>query len=56
MTWIINNIGTIIVALVIIAIVALIVAKLVQDKKKGKPSCGCNCAHCAMAGQCHKNT
>ena len=52
--WIIENIATIIVSLILIAIVALIVVKLVSDKKKGKSSCGGNCAHCAMAGSCHK--
>jgi len=55
MTWLMNNMGTIIAALVLIAVVTLIVVKFIRDKKKGKSSCGCNCAHCAMAGQCHKN-
>lgn len=53
--WIAENIGTILVSAVLVAIVALIVRKLVKDKKKGKSSCGCNCAHCAMAGTCHKS-
>ena len=26
---------------------------LIRDKRKGKNTCGCNCAHCAMAGSCH---
>ena len=53
--WIAANIGTILVSAVLILIVALILHKLVKDKKKGKGSCGCNCAHCAMAGTCHKS-
>ena len=54
MTWIINNIATIIISFMLVAIIALIVFKLVKDKKANKSSCGCNCAHCAMAHSCHK--
>ena len=53
--WIAENIGTILVSAALILIVACIVRGLVKDKKKGKSSCGCNCAHCAMAGSCHKS-
>lgn len=52
-TWIANNIWTIVICAVLVAVVALIVVSLVKDKKKGKSTCGCNCAHCAMAGICH---
>ena len=45
--------GTVIVALVLVAIVGLIVWSMVKDKKKGKSSCGGNCAHCG-AVCCHK--
>ncbi len=51
--WIAENIGTILITAALILIVALITRKLIKDKKKGKSSCGCNCAHCAMAGSCH---
>ena len=51
--WILQNLATIIISLVLAAIVALIIVFLVKNKKKGKSSCGCNCAHCAMAGSCH---
>lgn len=53
--WIAENIGTIIICLVLILIVALIIVKLIKDKKKGKTTCGNNCAHCAMAGSCHQH-
>ena len=53
MTWLMNNLSTIIVCIVLIAVVVLIINKMIKDKKKGKSSCGCNCAHCAMAGSCH---
>ena len=49
-----NNLATILICLVLAVIVALIIWSLVRNKKKGKSSCGCNCAHCAMAGSCHK--
>jgi flagellar biogenesis protein FliO len=52
--WLETNLGTILVALVLIAIVALIVRKLIRDKRSGRSSCGCGCANCAMHGKCHK--
>lgn len=52
-TWIANNIWTIVICVVLLAVIGLAVWSLVKDKKKGKSSCGCNCAHCAMAGSCH---
>ena len=52
--WLASNYGTILVALVLAAAVLAIVRGLIRDKKKGKSSCGCNCAHCAMAGTCHQ--
>lgn len=46
--------GTFFVATVLIALVALIIVKLIRDKRAGKSSCGCGCQNCAMHGQCHK--
>lgn len=54
LAWIAENIGTILISAVLLLIVVLIIRKLVKDKKKGKSSCGCNCAHCAMSGSCHQ--
>ncbi|MBP3496016.1 MAG: FeoB-associated Cys-rich membrane protein [Clostridia bacterium] len=34
-------------------IVGAILAVMIIDKKKGKSSCGSNCAHCIMADKCH---
>ena len=51
--WLSANIGTIIVCVILAIIVAAIIVKLRKDKKQGKPTCGCNCAHCAMHGACH---
>lgn len=53
-TWIAENLATILISAGLLLIVVLIIVKLVKDKKKGKSSCGCNCAHCAMSGSCHK--
>ena len=49
-TWIADNIVTITICAVLVAIVAAIIVSLIRDKKKGKSTCGCNCAHCAMNG------
>lgn len=56
LAWFTENLGTIIVTLILVAIVALIIAKMIRDRKSGKGtgSCGCGCEHCAMHGKCHK--
>lgn len=51
--WISANAGTLVLCILLLAVVALIVRSLLRQRKQGKSSCGCNCAHCAMAGQCH---
>lgn len=52
LAWIYENVATIIICAVLIAIVAAVIGKMVRDKKKGKSSCGCGCANCAMSGAC----
>ncbi|MCR4611697.1 MAG: FeoB-associated Cys-rich membrane protein [Lachnospiraceae bacterium] len=54
LAWLSANLGTIIITLVLIAIVAFVIFIMVRDKKKGKSSCGGNCAHCKAACS-HKN-
>ena len=51
--WIGANLGTILICLALLAIITFIIVHLVRQKKQGKSSCGCNCAHCAMHGACH---
>lgn len=46
--------GTLVIGIILVAVVAAIIVSLVKNKKHGKSSCGNNCAHCAMAGSCHK--
>ena len=55
MSWILNNLGTIIPAAVLIAVAVLIILHLKHNKAAGKSSCGCGCANCALNGKCHKN-
>lgn len=52
--WLIDNLGTIVVTLLLIAIVVAIINKLIQDKRKGISSCGHNCGSCAMSGSCRR--
>ena len=53
--WISENIGTIAVGLVLLAVVILIVHIMMRDKKQGKSSCGGNCASCGGCCACHKD-
>lgn len=48
-----NYLPTILICIGLAALVGLIVFSLIRDKRRGKSNCGCNCAHCAMAGACH---
>lgn len=44
--------GTVIVGLALFGVIALIVASMIRDKKKGKSiQCGSDCKHCG--GHCH---
>ena len=52
--WIKANLLTIGILLVLAAAVFAIVFSLIRDRKKGLSSCGGGCAHCPMAGSCHK--
>ena len=51
--WLSENIGSIIVILIIAAVVALSIRSLIKDKRSGKGGCGHGCAGCAMHGKCH---
>ena len=58
--WIQANIGSIMVVLVLLAVIALIIRRLILGKKAGRHicggscgSCGGSCAGCPMHGQCH---
>ena len=50
--WLTQNIGTIIILFVLVAVVTGIIFVMIKDKKQGKSSCGGNCAHCKMCTAC----
>ena len=45
--------STFIVCIILIAIVAFSIRTMINNKKKGKTSCGCGCSSCGLAGMCH---
>ncbi len=47
------SIGTVITALILFSVIALILVKMIKNKKNGKSSCGCGCEHCANSCNCH---
>lgn len=51
MEFIINNIATIIVSLIVIMCIAFALRSLIKDKKSGK-SCS-SCSGCAGSAMCH---
>lgn len=53
LAWIMGNMATIIISAVLLLVVAAVIASMVRGKRKGKSSCGCGCAGCAMNGACH---
>lgn len=55
LTRILSWLPTVLICAILIGLVALIIFSIVRDRKKGRSTCGCNCAHCAMAGACHGN-
>ena len=52
LTWLSQNIATIILCAVLIAVVAAIIIHMIKNKKKGKSACGCGCENCALRGGC----
>ena len=53
LTWLSENIATIMICVALIAVVAAIIVSMVKNRRKGKSSCGCGCADCPMSGSCH---
>lgn len=54
LSWLIENIATIIICVILFAAVVLIIAGMVKNKKTGKSSCGCGCTNCSMSDSCHQ--
>ena len=53
LTWLMENMATIIISAVLVLVVAAIIVSMVRSKRKGKSACGCGYAGCAMNGACH---
>lgn len=53
MTWISENIATILVGAILAGVVALVIVHMIRNKRKGRSSCGCGCSGCPMSGACH---
>ena len=53
LTWLMENMATIIISAVLVLVAAAILVSMIRGKRKGKSSCGCGCAGCAMSGACH---
>ena len=49
----VNNWGTLLAGVIVLAVVILVIVKLIRDKKNGKKACGCDCGHCAASAGCH---
>lgn len=48
-----ENLGTILIGAVLLAIIAAILWRMIRNRKKGSCSCGSGCEHCAGASACH---
>jgi hypothetical protein len=47
--------GTLVVGILLVAVVALIIRGIIRDRKNGKSHCGCDCSSCG--GACgHKSS
>lgn len=53
MTWISNNLGSLIVGAVVAVAIVRVIIKLINDRKKGK-TCSCGCENCSMNNNCSK--
>jgi len=55
MAWFAENLGTLLISAVLLAVVVWIVAGLIKKKKSGKSAgCGCGCSGCPSDSLCHK--
>ena len=52
-SWVMDNLGTIVISLILLALVAGIIWSEWRGKKQGRSSCGGNCSHCALGCSCH---
>lgn len=53
LAWLSENVGNIVICLILAGIVVSILIHLFHKKKSGCSSCGGSCGGCAMNGACH---
>lgn len=53
-SWLLENLATMIIGIMLFALIVLIAVRMVKNKRKGKSSCGCGCSACPMEGACHR--
>lgn len=51
-TWIMENMATLIISMILFIIAASVIAGMVRNKRKGRGSCGCGCAGCHAGSHC----
>jgi len=56
MNWFMENMGTIIVSMLLIGAVGCIIIRMRKDREQGKCSCGGSCGSCPMGRACHKES
>ncbi|MDO4563744.1 MAG: FeoB-associated Cys-rich membrane protein [Clostridia bacterium] len=54
LSYLAENISTVVIAALLIFAVACAIRKMINNKKQGKSSCGCGCSDCALGDKCHK--
>lgn len=52
--WIMENLGTVVVSVLLLAAITAILVGMLRDRKKGESSCGCSCGGCPMGESCHQ--
>lgn len=55
-SFISSNLPTIIVGAIVCGVVALVVIKMLKDKKNKVSSCGCGCSSCSASSFCHSSS
>ncbi|MCR5094611.1 MAG: FeoB-associated Cys-rich membrane protein [Lachnospiraceae bacterium] len=50
--WITGNLGTILITILLLLIVAGCIRSIIRDRKQGRSTCGGSCAHCKMCTAC----
>lgn len=55
LTWLTENMATIIISVVLVIVVGAVIVNMVRGKRKGKAACGCGCASCPSGSCCAVN-